>query len=255
MLLVMRRLGWPLTSMLLALSACNALTGASDLSTCTTCDEVPGVDAAIRADAKVPEASVLDGALRDVREAAAPADTGTAADAGAEAGNGCQGAAACPRIVFVTSATYQGNLGGIAGADAKCQAAADASLIVGVKARTFRAWVSTSASSVSTRLTHGTQAYLRVDEIVVASDWTDLTNGTIQAPIHVDEQGDQQNSGAGTATDSAGADFTGSACGDFTSSLIGTKGTRGNVGGSGGGWSSGGDDDCSTPDHLYCVEY
>ena len=57
----MRRLAWPLASSLLALSACNALTGVSDLSTCTSCDEAPDLDGGGAFDAKPTETSVLDG--------------------------------------------------------------------------------------------------------------------------------------------------------------------------------------------------
>jgi hypothetical protein len=47
------------------------------------------------------------------------------------------------RLVFLTSAVFGAKLGGIEGADAKCQAAAESAGLDG----TFRAWISTPASS------------------------------------------------------------------------------------------------------------
>src|SRR5262245_3061033 len=43
-----------------------------------------------------------------------------------------------PRRVFVTSAIYPGNIGGLMGADAKCQTSADAAMLGG----SWRAWLS-----------------------------------------------------------------------------------------------------------------
>src|SRR6185369_16979862 len=51
------------------------------------------------------------------------------------------------RVVFLSSATYNGNMGGYAGADAKCQALAAA--VPALAPKTFAAWISTSASSPS----------------------------------------------------------------------------------------------------------
>jgi len=53
----------------------------------------------------------------------------------------------CDRIVFVTSSQYSGNLGGLAGADAKCQSSA-----AGKLPGTYQAWVSTNVGP-STRFT------------------------------------------------------------------------------------------------------
>ncbi|NUN04819.1 MAG: DUF1554 domain-containing protein [Bdellovibrio sp.] len=50
--------------------------------------------------------------------------------------------------MFVTSTTYDGNLGGIAGADAKCQARADAASLGG----TWKAIISDSTTSAKSRM-------------------------------------------------------------------------------------------------------
>jgi hypothetical protein len=54
--------------------------------------------------------------------------------------NLCPSFCMCAKKVFLTSQEYTGNLGGLAGADAKCQALADAAGIGG----TFKAWLSDS---------------------------------------------------------------------------------------------------------------
>jgi hypothetical protein len=105
---------------------------------------------------------------------------------GSCAGGVCQ-APPPGKLVFVTSTTYDGNLGGVAGADAKCQARAVAASLAG----TFKAWLSgpTLASSPSVRFTKATIPYRLVDGVAIAMDWADLTDGTILAPINKTEFG------------------------------------------------------------------
>lgn len=79
----------------------------------------------------------------------------------------------CPRRVFVTSQVYTGNLGGLAGADAKCQTLADAAGLGG----TYKAWLSASTISAAERLTHVGAPYVLADGVtVVAKDWEHLVN-------------------------------------------------------------------------------
>ncbi|MBA3549878.1 MAG: DUF4215 domain-containing protein [Nannocystis sp.] len=87
-----------------------------------------------------------------------------------------------PRIVFVTSQVYNGNLGGLAGADAKCQALAAAAKLPG----TYKAWLSDSNGSPSTRMTKVAAPYVRTDGVMVAGSWSDLIKFTI-APINLTE--------------------------------------------------------------------
>src|SRR5207249_159884 len=73
--------------------------------------------------------------------------------------------------IFVSSVTYSADLGGTAGADAKCQSLADAASLAG----TFKAWIADSCSHPTTRLTHSSGPYVLVNDTVVAADWTTLT--------------------------------------------------------------------------------
>jgi hypothetical protein len=84
-----------------------------------------------------------------------------------------------PRRIFVTEDVYKANLGGLTGADAKCQSAASGRIV-----GTFKAWLSDSTGSPSTRMTHG-GPYQRAGPsvFVVANNWAELTSGTLQRAI------------------------------------------------------------------------
>jgi cysteine-rich repeat protein len=97
------------------------------------------------------------------------------------------------RIVFVTSEIYTGNLGGLAGADAKCQSLADAAGLPG----NYMAWLSTGASSPSTRFMQSPNPYVLVNGTKVADDWADLTDEEIDHPIDTDQAGNPSPEGVG----------------------------------------------------------
>lgn len=102
-----------------------------------------------------------------------------------------------PKKVFITSQTYSGNLGGLEGADQKCQQLANAAGLTG----TFKAWLSDeSGNSPAKRFflippsypypqTIQRHPYVLVNGRTVAKDWADLTKGSIATPIRVDERG------------------------------------------------------------------
>jgi hypothetical protein len=88
-----------------------------------------------------------------------------------------------PRVVFVSSQTYDGNLGGLGGADALCgQLASNAGL-----SGSFKAWLSDGGASPGTRFSQSEGAYELVDGTVVATSWADLVDGVLQTPIGQDE--------------------------------------------------------------------
>jgi hypothetical protein len=112
-------------------------------------------------------------------------------DCDANAANGCECAAAacvagaCGKRVFLTSQIYDGDLGGLAGADAKCQMLADAAALGG----TYLAWLSDSTSSPLTRFHFANVPYVRVDGTVVALDAASFRQGALLAPIDMTETG------------------------------------------------------------------
>lgn len=89
------------------------------------------------------------------------------------------------RTVFVSSTTYRGALGGLAGADATCQALASGAGLPG----TFKAWLSDSTASAGERLSHSPDPYVRTDGVRIAADWSDLVSPPLAQPINVDEHG------------------------------------------------------------------
>lgn len=87
--------------------------------------------------------------------------------------------------LFVTSAQYDGNLGGLAGADAKCQGLATTAGLGG----DWRAWLSTSGIAAIDRVPHSGLPFTTLDYKVVALNAADLVDGTLKNPIAVDESG------------------------------------------------------------------
>jgi hypothetical protein len=90
-----------------------------------------------------------------------------------------------PCRVFVTSTTSTGSLGGLAGADAKCQTRAVAAGLPG----TYMAWLSDASVHPASRFTQSTGPYQLVTGATVATSWSDLTDGTLAAAINVNELG------------------------------------------------------------------
>jgi hypothetical protein len=160
-----------------------------------------------------------------------------------------------PRRAFVTSQTYTGNLGGIAGAQALGNQLAQAVGLPG----TFDAWLSTAASTPNTRFVRHTGPYVRVDGTPVAWSYADLTDGNLFSALRMDENGDLigESEQAWTAT---------TAQGEYqVTTLLDNCSNWTNGGGFGNAitgrtfWQ---DDDwtnffnaaCGTAQHLYCFE-
>lgn len=90
-----------------------------------------------------------------------------------------------PKTVFITSQTFTGALGGLHGADAICQSAAETAGLSG----TYKAWLSTSTEDVFARFTHPETPYVLVDGTKVADGFGELVNGGPQHAISLDEYG------------------------------------------------------------------
>lgn len=87
------------------------------------------------------------------------------------------------KIIFLTSQSFNANLGGLVGADLKCQTAATNAGFVG----TFKAWLSDDGTAANARLTHSPAPYIRTDGTIIAESWIDLTDGWLKTPIVCDE--------------------------------------------------------------------
>lgn len=167
------------------------------------------------------------------------------------------------RRVFITSTTYDGNLGGLEGADAKCQARADAANLKGQ----FKAWLSDGKVSAASRLEHAPIAYKRIDGEKVASSWDDLVTriegvntGKTLNPINKTEFGEYLRS----FTDKAWTDTktdgqihlsaNDANCVNWTSADSITHGMTGDSRYSHSAWTENDSVNCSAAMHLYCFE-
>jgi hypothetical protein len=159
----------------------------------------------------------------------------------------------CERFVFVTSTTYNGNLGGLSGADALCQVRAEASTSTSIRAKTFRAWLSTpTAAAVATHV-HGTGLYRRSDGAIVATGFFDLVDGVLAQPIALDELGNAATGTVWTGTNLNGSSSA-STCDGWTSASSGVIAQRGIAEGTSKVWTDDTTGPCDTSSRLYCVE-
>jgi hypothetical protein len=121
------------------------------------------------------------------------------------------------KIAFVTSTSHNGNLGGLAGADATCNELATEAGLPG----TYLAWLGVTLPEPmgpAARFNHSTVPYVRVDGRVIASDWDDLTDGELDVPINVTELGTTFDNGreeVWTAVDTMG-NHEGNVCHQWT---------------------------------------
>lgn len=79
--------------------------------------------------------------------------------------------------VFLTSTLYNGDVGGLSGADAKCREKANAAELGG----DWKAWITDSldSNSPNNRFYRYDVPYKLLDGTIIASNWSDLTNGLL----------------------------------------------------------------------------
>ena len=130
-----------------------------------------------------------------------------------------------PNVIFVTSTFVNGNLGGLAGADATCQTAAQGASLPG----TFIAYLSTSTISAASRVQNA-RGWVRTDGLPVADTGADLAAGSLFYPIALDQKGNPTtttNSWQATGTTYQGVVYSGDTCGDWISSAAGSSASAG----------------------------
>ncbi len=156
------------------------------------------------------------------------------------------------RRVFLTSSFHNGDLGGLTGADQRCNQAASDAGIPG----SFMAWLSTSSASPASRFVHSSVPYCLVDNVtVVAADWAQLVSGSLSHPINMTELGTSASTLAWTGTNASGNGM-GVHCADWTTSSGVVTGRTGSTSDSGALWTdSGGNWTCDTAVfRLYCFQ-
>lgn len=154
------------------------------------------------------------------------------------------------RRVFVTSATYDANLGGLIGADLLCQQHAEAGLL----GRTWKAWLSTSSVDAMDRIADA--QYQLVDGTMVAASKADLIDGTLLSAIDLDELGFLRSGPVWTGTNNNGTAGPHN-CSEWMSNTgTGNYGMAGEPVSASMQWSSVVDDSapCASLARLYCFE-
>jgi DNA-binding beta-propeller fold protein YncE len=168
---------------------------------------------------------------------------------------------AATATAFVTSGTYNGNLGGVTGANTDCQNASTATGTL-APAATYYAWISDGTNSPSTTFTQSTVPYVDVKGNIIASNWTALVSGSPlsygieYSPTGATESGDDVwTAVTATGTASSGTSAT-TNCSAWTTSATGSshKGDVGLSNQTGATWTVDTSVNCSSSERLYCFE-
>tara|TARA_B100001971_G_scaffold215192_1_gene259846 strand:- start:98433 stop:99026 length:594 start_codon:yes stop_codon:yes gene_type:complete len=144
-------------------------------------------------------------------------------------GSGTDGISLSQHRIFVSSLSYNGNLGGLDGADSKCQTLATAA---GLE-REYKAFIGSSATALKNRfnLVGAVYNFNGDERTKIAEIGVDLLNTDqpkdLLANIEYDEQGNSVTDSVWTGSDSEGEISTSVACANWTSSSAGQNGTVG----------------------------
>lgn len=104
---------------------------------------------------------------------------------------GTSNTVAAIKSAFVSSTLYDGNLGGLTGADEKCQARADVGIAAGKlpAGSTYKAFLSTGSPAVNAADRIPDAAYIRTDGQVIAFSKNGLLSATLNARLERTETG------------------------------------------------------------------
>lgn len=158
-------------------------------------------------------------------------------------------------LIFVSSATFSGDLGGLDGADQECQALAGAAKLPGAGA--FKAWLSAGATSPKTRFVPAAVgAYILPNGVEIAGSWGELVSGkNLQSAVNVDETKVvvPKPHRVWSNTTSTGSGLEGPDCDGWTNGEIGASGSYGSIDALDASWTNAGMAWCSQHYRLYCV--
>ncbi len=129
------------------------------------------------------------------------------------------------KTIFITTTQTDGNLGGLAGADALCQSEATSAAYSG----TFKAWLSTSGTggqSAAQRMVQHNLPYVRFNRNKIADNFADLVDGSLDVSIFYTWQGLQVTGPVWTGTIQNGA-AAASTCNNWTSATSTVNGLTG----------------------------
>ena len=171
------------------------------------------------------------------------------------------------RIIFASSTTHTGNLGGLAGADDICKLRATEAGLPG--ANSYRAWLSDSNKSAKDRLVRSAVPYVLPDDDnmdltdnpQVAADFTALTNTDavdLTTAINRTEDALPAPPAVWTSTEATGFAAPPGFCEDWTSSSDQQGAIIGNTARTDNGWTNGAatncDGDSGIEIGIYCLQ-
>lgn len=167
-------------------------------------------------------------------------------------GRACNEGACVPALwAFTTSSGHNGNIGGLGGADAICQARATEANLPG----TYKAWLSSDSASVVARFSHPTLPYYMPNDAKLANNFADLIDGTLLRAFHVDEHGTTVASNIPwTGTLSDGTAQNGANCANWTSSSAASNGLSGFSESTAAAWTQNVQRPCDVPHRLFCFQ-
>ena len=155
-------------------------------------------------------------------------------------------------VVFVTSTSSNGDLGGQLGADAECTSlATSANLPSGI----YKAWLSTSTANAITKL-GSARGFVRPDGQPFADRVSDIVAGKILNSLSLDQNGnDVGRQNVWTGTTDAGTINGSNTCGDWTFGNGSSFGELGETTGGAGAWSDDAvETDCLVSASIYCFD-
>lgn len=158
-------------------------------------------------------------------------------------------------IIFTTSAGFPGNLGGLAGANAKCSTAAANAGLPGH----YVAWLATTTTDAQSGL-GSARGWVRpdglpfADTVGTSGGTTGLINGQVYYPPLLTELGIPIESSFVYTGAAADGSWSGESCSDWASASSTVSGSVGASYGSGLSWSIGGGGiACSSAGQMYCM--
>ncbi len=159
------------------------------------------------------------------------------------------------RLVFVSSDVYDGDLGGLSGADSICTALA---VVAGYKGK-FRAWLSNETDGPIDRMDDTFNGVYRLaNGTPVADGWSGLTTPPLKHAINRSEMDIEISEGSvWTNTNSNGMPISDKDCGVWDSGEFVSKSTLGNLSAfSDEKWTKNTNNNqaCNGMAHLYCFE-
>lgn len=158
--------------------------------------------------------------------------------------------AKAPHYIFVSSASFNGNLNGLVGGNAKCAAAA---ANAGLPTATWKALLSDSNTHVKNRISLSGSLYNLKGEVIATSN-ASLWDGGISHDIRTNEFGsDVGNVDIWTGSNSDGTRSSDTCSSWSSSSSNGASGRYGDAQQNDADWVSDGSENCNNQNRLYCI--